>query len=135
MARKKRDIAETEEAEQRLSHHGTGTKFAQHDKFGIFILGQRHKPQQYFPNRCVNRTGNMASLELKPRADIYHRRGLFRGHFFCKYPGIHGRIPLSHPLSFIFIASIVAGILPTMPIPSFFMTKLLLMNSLVMRIR
>ena len=55
MARKKRDIAETEEAEQHLAHHGPRTEFAQHDKFGIFILRKRHKPQQDFPNRCVNR--------------------------------------------------------------------------------
>ncbi len=34
-----------------------------------------------------------------------------------------------------FISSIFAGILPSMPTPSFFMTKWLLMNSLVMRIR
>src|SRR6185369_16252952 len=46
VARKKRDIAESEETEQRLAHHGPGTNLAQHDQFGMFILGKRCKPEQ-----------------------------------------------------------------------------------------
>lgn len=76
MSRKKRDTAVAEETEQRLSHRGAGTEFAQHDQFGILILRERRQPQQDFPDRGVNRPGDMACLELESGPDINHCRGL-----------------------------------------------------------
>ena len=60
----------------------------------------------------------------------------FCGDELPDFGSIHNsELSSAHPLNFLFISSIFAGILPRMPSPSFFMTKELPMNSLVIRIK